>query len=76
MKPLKWSVIPILPLAYTESLSYMEMVGKCIAKINELIKYIGTTLIELFEQELSRLILDTAYDEETETLTITIRIGD
>lgn len=76
MKPMKWCPIPIIPLVYTESLSYMEMVGKCVRKINEIIKYVGDTLINQFEEELSRLIINTAYDAETETLTINIVVGD
>lgn len=76
INPLKWIARPIIPLIYTESLSYMEMVGKCVDKINELIEYISTTLFAQIQDEISKLVLSTVYDESTETLTISITVGD
>ena len=70
INPLKWIARPIIPLIYGESLSYMEMVGKCVEKINEIIVYIQTTLLAQFDEELSKLVLSSEYDESTETLTI------
>lgn len=76
MKYLKWFARPIIPLVYGESLSYMEMVGKCVEKINELIHYISDTLFSQIQEEIDGLIIDTVYDETNETLTIDITVGD
>lgn len=74
IKPLKFIAHKILPLVYDESLSYYEVLCKVVAKVNEVIQYVQTGVIENIQQVVSTLVVDAVYDESTETLTIDLVI--
>ena len=47
---LRMRTTPIIPLVYTEALSYMEMVGKCVKKINELVDKVNNVTTDAVQQ--------------------------
>lgn len=60
----------ILPLVYDQSLSYYETLCRVVDKINEVIDFVDNTLKAEIQAIVSKLVIDAAYDAETETLTI------
>lgn len=58
----------ILPLVYDDSLSYYEVLGKLIHKINELIGYIGDNLRDMVAEVIVDYFVDITYDSETQTI--------
>ena len=46
----RYMTIPILPLAYDESLSYLEMISKLIKKTNEIVEAINSVTSDAVEQ--------------------------
>lgn len=60
----------ILPLVYDQTLSYYETLCKVVDKINEVIDFVDNSLKTEIQAIVSKLVIDTAYDAETETLTI------
>ena len=62
----------ILPLVYDQTLSYYETLCKVVDKINEVIDFVDNSLRTEIQSIVSRLVIDTAYDAETETLTIVL----
>lgn len=68
-----------LPLAFDDSLSYLEMTGKLVAKINELIDFcnghIDESIKEYIKENFSDIVLKTLYDAETETLVLYLDEG-
>ena len=74
IKQLKFIAHKILPLVYDESLSYYEVLCKVVSKVNEVIQYVQTGVIENIQQVVSTLVVDAVYDESTETLTIDLVI--
>lgn len=67
----------ILPLVYSDSLSYYEDVCKLVEKTNELIDYINKLLtdyiVQLIQEQFNNLLIDTIYDSETEDLTLYLK---
>lgn len=65
-------VIPIIPLEYAESLSYMEWLislTKQVNNISELISgNIDNNLKEYIDIRFDNLMLNAIYDEDTETI--------
>lgn len=64
----------VIPLVYDESLSYYEVLGKVIQKLNELIEYNENFTIEQIREVVSSLILEALYDEENETIYLTTEV--
>lgn len=64
----------ILPLVYDQTLSYYEELCKVVAKINEVIDYVQNVTVEQIQEIVNNAVVESSYDESTETLTITIRI--
>lgn len=60
----------ILPLVYDQSLSYYETLCRVVDKINEVIDFVDNSLKAEIQAIVSKLVIDAAYDAETETLTI------
>lgn len=65
----------VIPLVYDESLSYYEVLGKVVQKLNELIGYVDDYTIELIKEVVDELFVEALYDAETETITLTTEIG-
>lgn len=64
----------VIPLVYDESLSYYEVLGKVVQKLNELIEYTENFTIEQIREVVSSLILEALYDEENETIYLTTEV--
>lgn len=64
----------VIPLVYDESLSYYEVLGKVVQKLNELIEYNENFTIEQIREVVSSLILEALYDEENETIYLTTEV--
>ena len=68
-----------LPLAFDDSLSYLEMTGRLVAKINELIDFcnghIDEAIKEYIKENFSDIVLNALYDAETETLVLYLDDG-
>lgn len=62
----------ILPLVYDQTLSYYETLCKVVDKLNEVIEFVDSSLMDRVRELISNVVIDTAYDAETETLTITL----
>lgn len=65
----------VIPLVYDESLSYYEVLGKVVQKLNELIEYTENFTIEQIREVVSSLILEALYDSSTETIYLTTEVG-
>lgn len=65
----------VIPLVYDESLSYYEVLGKVVEKLNELIEYVDDYTIDLIKEVVDELFVEALYDAETETITLTTEIG-
>ena len=74
IKPVVLNCTPVLPTAYSDALSYYEEVCKLTHKINELVELINSGLEPLIKEQLHKLFVDTMYDEETETLVLTVNM--
>ena len=56
VRPLRFWSQKVLPLVYDDSLSYYEVLGKMVSKINELIGYAGQTFIGvIYNEELEQI---------------------
>ena len=64
----------VIPLVYDESLSYYEVLGKVVQKLNELIEYNENFTIEMIREVVSSLILEALYDEANETIYLTTEV--
>lgn len=64
----------VIPLVYDESLSYYEVLGKVVEKLNELIDYTENFTIEQIREVVSSLILEALYDEANETIYLTTEV--
>ena len=73
---IRMNVAKVLPLVYDDSLSYYEVLCKVVNKINEIIENIDDAVIAVINEELAHLMFDTLYDEETETLTLSLKKGE
>ena len=62
----------VLPLAFDESLSYLEQVCKINAKLNELISVfndeLSQDLKDYIDENFNNIMLNAMYDDETETI--------
>lgn len=65
-------VIPVIPLEYAESLSYMEWLISLTKKINSISELISgnidSNLKEYIDIRFDNLMLNAVYDEDTETI--------
>ena len=72
--------VPVLPTVFSDALSYGEQISKLTHKINEIINIVNSNLDEsvnaLLEEKIKNLFIDSVYDAETETLTLSIRYGE
>lgn len=70
----------VLPLAFDESLSYLEMTCALIEKMNEIIDFanneLSDKLKEYIDVRFSEMMIDTMYDAETETLILYLNDGE
>lgn len=62
----------VLPLVYDNSLSYYEVISKLIDKQNEIIEAINTEFESIVSERLEEIFADCVYDEETETISISL----
>ena len=66
----------VLPLVYDESLSYYESICKLVSKVNEVVNVYNNTIDdkinEIIDTRFEELMLLAMYNEQTETLTLTI----
>lgn len=62
----------VIPLAFDESLSYLEQIARINKKVNELIsvfnEQLTSELQKYIDERFNDIMLDTMYDAETETL--------
>lgn len=70
--PLRFWSQKVLPLVYDDSLSYYEVLCKVTDKLNEVIKYVQTTVKDEIAELISEYFVDLVYDPSTETITFTI----
>lgn len=72
----KFNCAKVLPLVYDESLSYYEAVCKLVNKVNEVINVYNNTIddkiSEIIDTRFEELMLVAMYNEETETLTLSL----
>lgn len=65
-------VLPIIPLEYAESLSYMEWLIKLTKNQNEMSKLLSGNIDSLIEDYIDKrfdnLMLNAVYDESSETI--------
>lgn len=71
-----WWTQKVLPLVYDDSLSYYEVLGKLIHKINEVIGYVTDNIEELVSYVVSEYFTRITYDSETETIHLDLTGGD
>lgn len=62
----------VLPLIYDNSLSYYEVLNKLIAKLNEIIEAIDTDFESIVSARLEEIFAECTYNEETETISISL----
>lgn len=69
----------VIPLAFDESLSYYENICMLVAKMNEIINFANNELSDklkaYIDLRFNDIMLDTMYEEETETLIMYINKG-
>lgn len=74
ISPLKRQVYSqkVIPLAFDESLSYLEQIGGIKYKINEIIEFIDDVLEEkindYINSKFNDMMINSMYDAQTETL--------
>ena len=70
----------VLPLAFDESLSYLENICKINAKLNELISLFNSELEQqlatYIDQKFNEMMIKAMYTPSTETLTLYLDNGD
>ena len=69
----RWFCQKVLPLSYDDSLSYLEVVCKLTAKMNEIIEAINTSFESLVREEINKFFVDTVYESSTETLILSVK---
>lgn len=62
----------VLPLVYDNSLSYYEVLNKLIYKQNEIIEAINSGFETIVYERLEEIFADCVYNEETETISISL----
>lgn len=72
--PLRFWSNKVLPLVYDDSLSYYEVLSKVVAKLNEVIKYVTTTLYDSISELIQQYFVDIVYNEANEE--IILKVGD
>lgn len=76
VRPLFFWSQKVLPLVYDDSLSYYEVLSKVVNKLNELIKFVQTTVVEEIQKLIDQYFVDLMYDESTKTITINVEDSD
>ena len=80
VKPVRLRTQKIIPLTYDDSLSYMEVLSKLAAKVNEIITdvndHMDDYLTEYIEQNLDDLYANISYNVITHRLEFTLRTGE
>lgn len=76
MNRLKYHCQKVLPLVYDDALSYYEVLGKLVEKINEIVEDINDNLKDYMIENWNYLFLDIAYIEETETIVLQLSSDD
>lgn len=71
-KPLRWWTHAILPLVFDESLSYVELLNKVVAKMNEVIGYVTTNIEELISDVVNEYFVKITYTESLEQINFMI----
>lgn len=72
VRPLFFWSQKVLPLVYDDSLSYYEVLSKVVAKLNEIIMFVQTTVVDDIKKLISQYFVDLAYNESTETINFTM----
>lgn len=72
VRPLFFWSQKVLPLVYDDSLSYYEVLSKVVAKLNEIIIFVQTTVVDDIKALISQYFVDLAYNESTETINFTM----
>ena len=72
VRPLLFWSQKVLPLVYDDSLSYYEVLNKVVFKLNELIKFFETTVVEEIQKLVAEYFVEMTYDSTTETITFNI----
>lgn len=83
LKPVKAcpnSINRVLPLAFDESLSYLEMTCALVEKMNEIIDFANNELSEKLKEYIdlrfNEMMIDSMYEAETETLILYLTEGE
>lgn len=83
LKPVKTCnqrIARVLPLAFDESESYLEMTCRLIEKMNEIIDFANNELSEKLKEYIdtrfNEMMIDSMYDAETETLILFLTEGE
>lgn len=62
----------VIPLAFDESMSYLEDIASLRHKINEVIEFVNDVIddkiVEYIDERFNDIMLESMYDAETETL--------
>ena len=72
VRPLFFWSQKVLPLVYDDSLSYYEVLSKVVAKLNEIIMFVQTTVLDDIKGLISQYFVDLTYNESTETINFTM----
>lgn len=64
IRPLKFYSEKVLPLVYDNSLSYYEVLGKVVRKLNDLIEFLSDNIRIMLEP----FMLQILYNESTQTI--------
>jgi len=72
IKPFRYWTHVILPLVYEDSLSYMELLAKVVAKLNEVIGYLSGNIEDLVSETINQFFANITYTEELEQINFII----
>lgn len=64
----------VIPLAFDESLSYLEDIASLRQKLNEVIEFVNDVIddkiVDYIDQRFNDMMINAMYEEETETLVL------
>lgn len=80
LRPLSFKAQKVLPLVFDDSLSYYEQLSKLTHTMNLMIDVLNNTIDDtikdFIDARFNDIMLEAVYDEKTETLTLSLNIGE
>ena len=76
VKPVRFWSQKVLPLVYSDSLSYYEEVDKLVYKMNELIEFVNGNIEEEISGIINLYFADVTYDEENQRIVLKLEEND